>query len=166
MHLTLEQFAARCHDTLKAQPGPAGRQQVAAMLEDVLKDQDFVDTYVDASVGERHILYEDSELGFCILAHNYLDAKTSGAHDHAHSWAIYGQARGETEMRDYRLLEPASADKPGKVAHTRTYTLTPGVAHVYNEGDLHSPKREGPTSLVRIEGTNMAKVKRFAYEQV
>jgi hypothetical protein len=166
MHQTLEQFAAQCHDALKAQPGPAGRQQVAALLQDVLNDQDFVDTYVNERVGERHILYEDPELGFCILAHNYLDAKTSGAHDHAHSWAIYGQARGETEMRDYQLVEPASADKPGKVRYTRTYKLTPGVAHVYNEGDLHSPKREGPTSLIRIEGTNMAKVKRFSYEQV
>ena len=74
--------------------------------------------------------------------------------------------RGETEMRDYQLLEPGSIDKPGKVKHTRTYKLTPGIAHVYNEGDLHSPKREGPTSLIRIEGTNMAKVKRFKFEQV
>jgi hypothetical protein len=47
---------------------------------------------------------------------------------------------------------------------SRTYRLTPGVAHVYNEGDLHSPTREGPTSLVRIEGTDMSKVKRFRYE--
>ena len=35
----------------------------------------------------------------------------------------------------------------------------------YNEGDLHSPKRDGPTSLIRIEGTNMEKVKRFKFEQ-
>lgn len=166
MRHTLQQFAAQCHDALKAQPGPAGRQQVAVLLQDVLNDKDFVDTYVDASVGERKIIYEDAELGFCILAHRYTDARTSGAHDHAHSWAIYGQARGETEMRDYQLLEPASAEKPGKVKYTRTYTLRPGMAHVYNEGDLHSPKRDGPTSLIRIEGTDMAKVKRFSYEQV
>jgi len=64
------------------------------------------------------------------------------------------------------LLEPASADKPGKVKEVRSYKLTPGVAHIYNEGDLHSPKRVGPTSLIRIEGTNMAKVKRFKYQPV
>jgi hypothetical protein len=40
------------------------------------------------------------------------------------------------------------------------------MAHVYNEGDLHSPRREGPTRLIRIEGTNMDKVKRLAYERV
>ena len=78
----------------------------------------------------------------------------------------YGQAQGETEMNDYALLEPASADKPGKVKKTKTYKLTPGVAHVYNEGDLHSPKRVSSTKLIRIEGVNMEKVKRFKFELV
>jgi hypothetical protein len=41
----------------------------------------------------------------------------------------------------------------------------PGMAHVYNEGDLHSPRREGPTRLIRLEGTNMDKVRRVAYEK-
>lgn len=163
---TLEQFAAQCHDFIKAEPGPAGRKKVAELLQEVLKDKSFIDKHVDPSVGERKILYEDPEFGFCILAHDYTDAKTSDPHDHAHSWAIYGQARGETQMRDYQLLEPATADKPGKVKETRSYKLTPGIAHVYNEGDLHSPKRVGPTSLIRIEGTNMAKVKRFKYQPV
>ncbi len=163
---TLEQFAAQCHDAIKAEPGPAGRKKVAALLQEVLKDQSFIDKHVDPSVGERKILYEDPEFGFCILAHDYSGAKTSPPHDHAHSWAIYGQARGETEMCDYQLLEPATIDTPGKVKVTRSYKLTPGVAHVYNEGDLHSPKRNGPTSLIRIEGTNMTKVKRLKYEAV
>lgn len=166
MGQSLEQFAAKCHDCIKAEPGPAGRKKVATLLSEVLKDKDFIDKHVPGDVGERKILYEDSELGFCILAHDYKDAKTSPPHDHAHSWAIYGQARGETEMRDYQLLEPASAETPGKVKETRAYKLTPGVAHVYNEGDLHSPKRNGPTSLIRIEGTDMAKVKRFKYQPV
>ena len=163
---TLEQFAAQCHDAIKAEPGPAGRKKVAALLQEVLKDKQFIDKHVDASVGERKILYEDPEFGFCILAHDYKDAKTSDPHDHAHSWAIYGQARGETEMSDYQLLEPASAEKPGKVRRLRTYKLTPGVAHVYNEGDLHSPKRVSSTDLIRIEGVNMEKVKRMKFVAV
>ena len=163
---TLEQFAAQCHACIKAEPGPAGRKKVAALLQEVLKDKAFVDQHINARTGERKILYEDPELGFCILAHDYTGPKASAPHDHAHSWAIYGQARGETHMRDYQLLEAASAEKPGKVKETRAYKLTPGIAHVYNEGDLHSPKREGATSLIRIEGTNMEKVKRFKYEPV
>ncbi len=163
---TLEQFATRCHDLIKAEPGPAGRAKVAALLQEVLKDQAFIDKNIDDSVGERKIIYEDAEFGFCILAHNYAGAKTSPPHDHGHSWAIYGQARGETHMRDYKLLKPATPDVPGQVEQTRTYKLTPGVAHVYNEGDLHSPKRDGATSLIRIEGTNMEKVKRLQYVAV
>jgi len=40
------------------------------------------------------------------------------------------------------------------------------VAHVYNEGDLHAPTRVAPTSLIRIEGTDMSKVKRLSFEAV
>jgi hypothetical protein len=161
---TLQQFAGQCHDLLKAHPGPAGRQKVANLLKEVLVDKQFVEAHLGANVGEREVIYEDPELGFCIVAHNYQGAKSSTPHDHAHSWAIYGQARGETEMRDYALIEAASGDKPGKVRQTKTYALTPGVAHVYNEGDLHAPERKASTSLIRIEGTNMSKVKRAAYE--
>jgi hypothetical protein len=52
------------------------------------------------------------------------------------------------------------------VKKTRSYKLTPGAVHVYNEGDLHSPGRAGPTRLIRIEGTNMEKVQRAKYEEV
>jgi predicted metal-dependent enzyme (double-stranded beta helix superfamily) len=163
---TLQQFAGQCHDFLKAYPGPAGRQKVADLLKEVLVDKQFVEANLGPNIGEREVIYEDPELGFCIVAHNYQGAKSSTPHDHAHSWAIYGQARGETEMRDYALIEAASGDKPGKVRQTKTYKLTPGVAHVYNEGDLHAPERVASTSLIRVEGTNMAKVKRAAYEVV
>jgi len=161
---TLKQFAAKCHNLLKADPGPGGREKVCAALREVLRDESFIDQHLNDATGEREVLYEDPELGFCILAHHYRGPKVSPPHDHGPSWAIYGQARGETEMSDYRLLEPASADKPGKVRKIRTYKLTPGVAHVYNEGDLHSPTRTASTHLIRIEGVNMETVKRLKYQ--
>ncbi len=164
--LSLEQFAAKCHDFIKAEPGPAGRKKVCGLLSQVLADEQFVAKYVDPNKEERKILYQDPEFGFCILAHSYEGPKTSDPHDHAHSWAIYGQARGETAMNDWSLLSPASEQVPGKVKHVRTYKLTPGVAHLYNEGDLHSPARASSTKLIRIEGTDMTKVKRFKYVAV
>jgi hypothetical protein len=164
MAYTLEQFSAACRRILAEDPGPAGRNKICLLLQDVLKDQSFVAAHLTDDTPERQIIYEDKELGFCILAHAYQGAKASAPHDHGPSWAIYGQAHGETEMSDWTLVAPASADKPGKVRHSRTYTLKPGMAHVYNEGDLHSPKRSGPTGLIRIEGTNMDKVKRLKYE--
>jgi len=166
MTTTLEGFAAKCHDLLKAEPGPAGREKVRALLEATLNDKGFVSRYLDDRTPERKILYEDPDLRFCILAHSYPGAKVSPPHDHGPSWAIYGQANGETEMSDYQLLEPATEATPGKVKKLRTYKLTPGIAHVYNEGDLHSPSRAGPTRLIRIEGVNMEKVKRLKFQAV
>ena len=40
--LTLEAFAAKCHDFVKAEPGPAGRQKICTLLSQVLKDEQFV----------------------------------------------------------------------------------------------------------------------------
>jgi hypothetical protein len=162
----LEQFSTECRRILKQDPGVEGRKQVCELVREVLKDDSFVATYLTDDVPERKVLYEDPELGFCILGHVYQGAKDSNPHDHGPSWAIYGQALGETVMSDWTLVAPATDDKPGKVRFATSYTLKPGMAHVYNEGDLHSPRRHGPTRLIRIEGTNMDKVRRRAYEKV
>lgn len=166
MHHTLQSFAAACHDILKADAGPKGREQVCELVREVLRDDQFVSTTITADLPERKILYEDPEMGFCILGHVYHNAKTSPPHDHGPSWAIYGQAQGETHMSDYDLVEPASADKPGKARRTTTYSLKPGDAHLYNEGHLHSPRRDGPTRLLRLEGLNMDMIKRFKFDAV
>jgi len=166
MMRTLEQFAAECRQVLEAEPGPAGREKVRTRLQDLLGDEAFVAATLRDDVPERKILYEDSKLGFCILAHVYAGARESKPHDHGPSWAIYGQARGETVMSDWTVLERATDDKAGKVRRARSYALKPGMAHVYNEGDVHSPRRDSPTRLIRIEGTNLDKVSRLAYESV
>ena len=164
--MRLEHFARDCHDILKADPGPQGRRKVCALLEQALRDREFLEMSVNERTSERHILYEDPELGFCILAHNYAAAKESPPHDHGPSWAIYGQAKGETYMSDYERVAEPDAGQPGKAKEIRAYKLVPGVAHLYNERDLHSPKREGPTQLIRIEGTNMDRVKRARFDKV
>jgi hypothetical protein len=96
----------------------------------------------------------------------YEGARESAPHDHGPSWAIYGQARGETLMNDWEIVEPPRAGQPGLVRHRRAYRLTPGMAHVYNEGDVHSPRRDGPTRLIRIEGRNMDTVGRASFTKV
>ena len=166
MGYTLEQFSADCHRVLAAEPGPEGRKKVCALVQKACADPEFVRNHLPENAPERKILYEDPELGFCILGHVYQGAKESQPHDHGPSWAIYGQARGETVMSDWAIVEPASQGKPGKVRHVRAYPLKPGMAKVYNEGDVHSPKREGSTRLIRIEGTNMDKATRLTYEKV
>ncbi len=166
MGYTLNQFAAECHRLLAAEPGPAGREKVVALLQDVLKDEDFVATHLADDVPERKIIYEDPQLGFVIVAHNNRTAKGSPPHDHASSWAIYGQAKGETLMTDWECVQRPANGVAGRVRRVRDYTLKPGMAHLYNEGVLHSPRREGPTKLIRLEGMNMDGVRRDAYEAI
>lgn len=163
---TLHTFAADVRAVLEQDDTPHGREHVAALLREALKDRDFVTSLFDDGSPERKVVYEDAQLGFCILAHRYTGAKDSAPHDHGPSWAIYGQADGETVMTDWALVSPASAGHPGKVKKLRDYKLTPGIAHVYNEGDVHSPSRAGPTRLVRIEGTNLERVARAKFDTV
>jgi hypothetical protein len=67
-------------------------------------------------------------------------------------------------MTDWRLLQKPQNGAAGKVEKVRSYALTPGIAHVYNEGMLHSPARAGDTKLIRIEGQDLTKIKRDKFE--
>ena len=136
MGYSLEQFSAECRRILKQDPGVEGRKQVCALVRDVLKDDEFVAANLGDDVPARKVLYEDPELGFCILGHVNHGANESKPHDHGPSWAIYGQARGMTIMTDYEPVARPGEGKPGKARPIKDYTLTPGMAYLYNEGDL------------------------------
>lgn len=164
MDFTLESFAAQVRDTLQRDPSRTGREKVRGLVEQALTDDVFIKTYINDNTPDRQVIYEDPELGFCVCAHVNRDAREANPHDHGSSWAIYGQAFGETEMSDWEIVEPAAEGKPGKVRRAKVYTLKPGMAHIYNEGDVHSPKRVSATGLLRIEGQNTQKMKRLAYK--
>ena len=166
MTFTLENFAAACRQALKSHPGTAGREKVLALVKQALADPAFVSAYLPPGIPERHLLYEDAELGFAILAHGYVGPKGSKPHDHGPSWAIYGQAAGETIMTAWDCVVRPTGDAPGKAVANHDYVMKPGDAYLYDVGVLHSPERKGDTRLLRIEGLNMAKVKRFPYEAV
>jgi len=161
MAYTLEKFAADIRAALTANPGPAGREEVRRLVERALADEEFLAACLPPDAdAERRVLYEDPELGFCICAHAYTGPKRGQPHDHGPTWAVYGQAAGETEMTDWRIVEPPQGDRPGTVARTRTYMLRPGEAHLYEPGDVHAPLRDGPTRLIRIEGVNTDRIER------
>ena len=82
MSYDLRAFASAAHDILAGAPGPEGRQRVCDLMRDALRDPGFVASVLGDATPERQILYEDPELGFCILAHNYKGAKQSPPHDH------------------------------------------------------------------------------------
>ena len=69
-------------------------------------------------------------------------------------------------MTDWEKLEPPLDGQPGKVRKVKSYDLNRGDAYLYNEGDLHSPSRNSTTRLIRVEGINLAGIKRDAYVAV
>ncbi|MDX1484255.1 MAG: hypothetical protein R3229_07225 [Alphaproteobacteria bacterium] len=167
MNPVIEQFAKDCHDILKQDPGAEGLERVRQKLEGILEDESVIAEYLGPDTDSpRNILYQDPELGFCIIAHVYKDASKRNPHDHGASWAIYGQVAGVTEMTEFRMVEKPTDSVPGKAKAVKTYDLKPGMAVAYEPGKLHAPVRYGPTRLIRIEGMNLDKVKRDKYEKV
>jgi predicted metal-dependent enzyme (double-stranded beta helix superfamily) len=152
MPYSLSHFARDVHNVLKRDPGPTGREMVKELLQHALIDEAFVATHLGDHQPERRVLYEDAELGFLIVGHVLHEPKDSQPHDHGQTWAIYGQAAGESIMDHWQALTPATPDAPGTVRLVETHRLTPGSAFVYNEGAIHSPRRGAPAKLIRIEG--------------
>lgn len=161
MGYDLNRLSTEFRDILSKDPGPSGREQMRQVLEKALVDDDFVNTYLGPDNKEpRNILYEDPDMGFCIVAHVHEGAKDSKPHDHGSSWAIYGQAAGTTTMTEWKVTKPRTDDEPAAVEAESVYEMTPGMAKLYDIGDVHSPSRAGPTRLIRIEGENLDNVAR------
>jgi hypothetical protein len=163
MTYTLEQFAADIRAALTADASSAAKLKVCGYVSQSLNDPVFVATYLKdrpPNANPREILYEDPELGFCICGHVYDGPAIGSPHDHGSSWAVYGQAAGITEMTDWKIVEKGEAGKPSLVEAVRTYVMKPGDAHFYDVADVHSPRREAPVKLIRIEGQNLDHVKR------
>jgi hypothetical protein len=161
MAYTLEQLSTDIRETLKADSGATGKQLVCKLVSKALLDQEFIARHLTAEeCRPRKVLYEDPELGFCVCGHVYENAAHGAPHDHGSSWAIYGLAIGDTEMTDWRVVKKGEGDEPTLVEPAKTYVLKPGDSHFYDVGAVHSPKREGLTKLVRIEGRNLDHVQR------
>lgn len=160
---TLEQLARDIRETLTADPGASGKQKICQRLTKALLDEKFIAEQLPARApggSPREVLYEDPDLGFCICGHVYDSAAKGSPHDHGSSWAIYGQAVGKTEMTEWKIVEKGDGEKPSLVVPERKYTMAPGDAQFYDVGVVHSPMRDKPVKLIRIEGANLDKVKR------
>ena len=161
MAYTLEQLSADIRRELKADPGLAGKQAVCKLVSKVLMDDAFVARHLTPDQCKpRKVLYEDPELGFCICGHVYEKPAHGAPHDHGPSWAIYGLASGDTEMTDWRIVRKGEGDQPTLVEPVKSYVMKRGDSHLYDVGDVHSPKRDTVTKLVRIEGMNLDRIKR------
>ena len=57
MAFTLDQFASECRRMLKEDPGPGGRGKVQQLVQEVLKDEKFLATYLNDDTPDRQVIY-------------------------------------------------------------------------------------------------------------
>lgn len=154
MSYSLEDFCADTRSILKSNDNHAGRDEVRQKLEQLLEDPDFCAEYVgpDNESGLAQI-YQDPDLGFCVLAYNMAAPRTSPPHDHGNSWAVYGQAAGHTDMTLW-------STENGGIKPVREFRLDPGQAGLFDVHEIHSIQYNEGAKFVRVTGVDMNQVNR------
>jgi hypothetical protein len=164
MAYELDQFISDCRSALAQDPGPAGREKVRTQLERLLQNPDFVSRHCEQAPRGLHVLYEDPELGFQILAHINDKARVSPPHDHGDSWAIYGQATHYTDMTEWEREDDGADPAHAKLTPVKKYRLMPGHAGIYQDGRIHSIDYPDHARFVRVTGTNLDRIQRVRFD--
>jgi hypothetical protein len=165
MAYTLDAFCHDCAAHLRADPGAGGKEQVRKDLERLLADEAFVAEHCgpDAELGVR-MLYQDPDLGFCVLAHINRESRNSPPHDHGNSWAVYGQATAYTDMTEYRRLDDADGPGAARLEVVRRYRLDPGHAGLFDVGAIHAISYGNHARFVRVTGADLKQVPRLKFD--
>ena len=165
MPYDLNQFVADCRSALKNDPGPRGREKVRLLLEQLLREREFIEAYCASSApGGLQVLYEDPDLGFQILAHLNEKGRVSPPHDHGDSWAIYGQAVSFTDMTEWERVDDGTDPAKAQLKPQRTYRLDPGHAGIFQNGAIHSIDYPDKSRFVRVTGANLDKIARVMFD--
>ena len=164
MSYDLNAFTADCHRIFVDDDGPGGREQVRALFENLLRSEAFVRTHCIESPPGLHLLFEDPQLKFQVLAHINEKARVSPPHDHGASWAIYGQATEHTDVTEWTRTDDGSDPERADLKPLKTYRLTPGHAAIYQDGTIHSIDYPAKSCFVRVTGTNLDRIARVMYD--
>lgn len=164
MHKALEDLCHACKETLKQDPGPAGRAALAGLLAEAVADPAFNAACFASHEPGRRLLYRDPDLGFCVLAYDMAEPRVSPPHDHGPSWAIYAQAESHTDMTEFARRDAGSGGGEASLEETRRYRLEPGQAALFDIGVIHRIDYPAGARFVRISGADMEAVPRLKYD--
>src|SRR5262249_1081930 len=108
MARTLDEFCARSTAVLKsADPLDRRLAQVADDLAALLANPDFVaQAFSEDDPPGHRTLFHCPDTDYHVLAHVQRGGKSGLPHSHGASWAIYGNARGFTDMTEWRRVNP------------------------------------------------------------
>jgi len=162
---SLDQLVADCRSIVARDPGPAGREEIRVLLERLLHEEAFLAQHCsDATPAGLHVLHDEPDMGFQVLAHINAKARVSPPHDHGASWAIYGQAAGYTDVTEWDRTDDGSDKAQGVLKARTTYRLEPGHAHIYQDGAIHSIDYPDRSRFVRVTGTNLDRITRVMFD--
>jgi hypothetical protein len=159
-------LAQFCHDVrdIIVADGQAGLPRVAAKLRLLLANRAFVAaTWDETTPPGKRVLHHDPETDVYVLAHVHPAGRAPGApHSHGTSWAVYGNAKGYTDMTLWKRVNPETDDH-AELAVAERYRLGEGEAQPYPSGAIHSTLQPEPAWVVRVTGTDLDVLPRFRF---
>ncbi len=165
MAYELSDFCADARKALKTKPLDAALEEVADHLRDLLANEAFIaETFNDETPFGKRSLHHDAELDFHVLAHVQAPGKAGAPHSHGSSWAIYGNARGYTEMTEYRRVNDAS-EEASVLQKSDHYRVSKGQSRAYGPNVIHSTAHPEKAWVVRITGTDLDVLPRFHFKK-
>jgi predicted metal-dependent enzyme (double-stranded beta helix superfamily) len=164
MDYALGNFCTDCNAVLKQQGVTAkSLQQLAEHLRKLLTNPAFVTTAFSEDIPPgQHLLHHDPETDVYVLAHVQAAGKTGKPHSHGASWAVYGSARGYTDMTEWRRVNPETEDKV-ELEVVDKYRLAEGETRAYGPGIIHSTAHPEKAWVIRVTGTDLDAIPRYRF---
>jgi predicted metal-dependent enzyme (double-stranded beta helix superfamily) len=160
----LTQFCDELREILKSE-GQAGLSKVAERLKRLLANPEFVAaTFNDEMTPGKRVLYHDPETDAYVLAHVQAANKTGQPHSHGASWAVYGNAKGATQMTLWRRVNPESEER-FVLEPAERYSLEPGQARPFPSGAIHSTAQVEGAWVIRVTGTDLDVLPRYHFKK-
>lgn len=165
MAYSLEQFCTDAREIMQRDPGDGGREIVRQKLEQLLANPDFIAEHCapDRPKG-NHLLYRDPELDFNVLCHRFAGSSESPPHNHGSSWAIYGQAAGQTHVKLWRRKAHDPSTGHAEIEVEQEYELPTGKAGLFNPGVIHSVAFTTGSRYIRVTGTDLNALAQDVYD--
>ncbi len=165
MNDLLDTFCADVSQLLQSQPIDVALPHLAQRLAALLAAPDFVTaTFDEQTPAGKRELYRDPAIGFRVLAHVQPAGKGGAPHDHGASWAVYGNARGRTDMTEYRRIN-APEDAHAVLAVGERYSLQAGQTRAYPSGTVHATAHPENAWVIRITGCDLDGIERYRFRK-
>jgi predicted metal-dependent enzyme (double-stranded beta helix superfamily) len=140
----------------------AGLPEIAEQLKRLVGNPEFVaETFMGSSAPQR-LLHHDAETDAHVLAHIQPAGKSGVPHSHGTSWAVYGNARGDTEMIEWRRVN-AEREEHAVLEAADRYFLRAGQTRAYGPHVIHSTAHPDGAWVIRVTGTNLEKLPRYYF---